>query len=328
MLYIGVDLGGTNIKAALVDEKGGVRCETSRPTGHGLPAEAVCDEIADVVNELINGSGCAQEKVAGIGIGCPGTVDDQAGIVRYSNNLAWHDFAMRDYLKEKTGFAVRLGNDANVAALGEAIAGCGKDAESLVVLTLGTGVGSGVVLGGRLYTGYTGAACELGHIVICDGGEPCTCGRRGCLESYASATALIRMSKAAMAAHPESAMHILAQTEGVSGRTAFDAARQNDAAAQQVAADYVHYLAVGVANIVNIFFPEIIGFSGGVAQQGEALLEPLRAEVEARTFGAQYAARHTRLVSCALGYRAGMIGAAMLAKQEAEERAYQLPRLY
>ena len=312
MLYLGVDLGGTNIKAALVTENGDIVKEASTPTNLPRTAEAVCDDIAALCLQLAAG-----EQVAAIGVGCPGTVDD--GVVLYSNNLDWHDFAMADYLKAKTSLPVCIGNDANVAALGEALVGCAKGAQSTVVVTLGTGVGAGVVLGGKLLTGYTGAASEAGHMVILDtpNAPRCTCGRPGCFESLASATALIRMTREARRAHPESALNALAPAEAdVNGRTAFDAAAQGDAAAQNVVDNYIHYLAVGVANLINIFFPEVIGLSGGVANQGENLLRPLRAAVEPMTFGHSFAKKHTRITACTLGYRAGVIGAALLAKQE------------
>ena len=311
MYYLGVDLGGTNIKAALVTESGEIVKEASTPTNLPRTGEEICDDIAALCGQLAQG-----EQVVGIGIGCPGTVDH--GVVLYSNNLDWHDFAMADYLKAKTGMQVYIGNDANVAALGEALAGCAKGAESAVIVTLGTGVGGGVVLGGRLLTGYTGAAAEPGHTVILDTPDAplCTCGRRGCFESFASATALIRMTKEARAAHPESLLNTLALTENaVTGRTAFDAATKGDAAAQEVVDRYTRYLAVGVANLINIFFPEVIGLSGGVANQGENLLAPLRAAVEPMVFGNAFAKKHTRITTCTLGYRAGVIGAALLAKQ-------------
>ena len=274
-LYLGVDLGGTNIKAALVDAEGNILNESSVPTNLPRQAEAVCDDIAALCTALADGV-----RVHGIGVGCPGTVD--GGVVRYSNNLNWHDFAMADYLQGKTGLPVRLANDANAAALGEALAGCAKGAESAVIVTLGTGVGGGVVLNGKLLTGYTGAASEPGHTVICDtpNAPLCTCGRRGCFEAYASATALIRMTRQAMDAHPESALHTVAANGTVNGRTAFDAAELGDAAAKQVVDDYIHYLAVGIANLINMFFPQVIGLSGGVANQGENLLRPLRAAVQ------------------------------------------------
>ena len=306
-LYLGVDLGGTNIKAALVDAEGNILNESSVPTNLPRQAEAVCDDIAALCTALADGV-----PVHGIGVGCPGTVD--GGVVRYSNNLNWHDFAMADYLQGKTGLPVRLANDANAAALGEALAGCAKGAESAVIVTLGTGVGGGVVLNGQLLTGYTGAASEPGHTVICDtpNAPLCTCGRRGCFEAYASATALIRMTRQAMDAHPESALHTVAANGTVNGRTAFDAAELGDAAAKQVVDDYIHYLAVGIANLINMFFPQVIGLSGGVANQGENLLRPLRAAVQPMIFGDEYAKKHTTLTTCTLGYRAGVIGAAML----------------
>ena len=295
MYYIGIDLGGTNIKGALVSETGEIAREVSRPTRVGLGAEAVCDGIAAVITEL--SSGVDRTSLGGVGLG-------------------WKNFDLRAEVKSRTGFDLRIGNDANVAALAEALVGCAKGAQSAVIVTLGTGVGGGVVLDGKMLTGYTGAASELGHMVIRAGGEECTCGRRGCFEAYASATALIRETKRAMAAHPESRMHAAAEENGaVDGRTAFIAAQRGDAAAQAVVDRYLDDLACGVANIVNIFFPEVIALSGGVANQGDALLVPLRERVRALSYGSRYAVRHTRIELCTLGYRAGVIGAALLAKQ-------------
>ena len=302
MYYIGIDLGGTNIKGALVSETGEIAREVSRPTRVGLGAEAVCDGIAAGITEL--SSGVDRTSLGGVGLGCPGTVDDETGRVLYANNLGWKNFDLRAAVKSRTDFDLRIGNDANVAA------------QSAVIVTLGTGVGGGVVLDGKMLTGYTGAASELGHMVIRAGGEECTCGRRGCFEAYASATALIRETKRAMAAHPESRMHAAAEENGaVDGRTAFIAAQRGDAAAQAVVDRYLDDLACGVANIVNIFFPEVIALSGGVANQGDALLVPLRERVRALSYGSRYAVRHTRIELCTLGYRAGVIGAALLAKQ-------------
>lgn len=308
MLYLGVDLGGTNIKAALVDENGAILRESAAPTNLPRSAESVCDDIAALCIELAQG-----QTVAGIGVGCPGMVD--GGLVRYSNNLAWENFAMADYLQARTGLPVVLANDANAAALGESVAGCAKGAQSAVILTLGTGVGGGVVLDGKLLTGYTGTAAEPGHMVIGDGPHApmCTCGRRGCFESLASATALIRITRETMEAHPDSVMHRLA-ANGVTGRTAFDAAAQGDEAGQQVVMQYVHNLAVGVANLINIFSPQVVGLSGGVANQGETLLAPLRRAVQPLVFGSRFQPKKTLITTCTLGYRAGVIGAAMLLK--------------
>lgn len=313
MYYIGIDLGGTNIKGAAVSPGGNVLWEGSRPTHSELGPEHVADEIAALIRDLdAKGS---PENAAGVGLGCPGTVDPDAGIVRYANNLHWDLFDLRKALKQRTGYSVQLANDANAAALGEVAAGCAKDAESAVILTLGTGLGSGVVLGGKLLTGYSGAAAELGHSVIVDNGWPCTCGRRGCLEAYASATGLIRMTREAMEAHPESLLHELAAEQGtVDGQTAFLAKAQGDDTAAQVVRTYIHYLSLGIANIINCFYPQIVALSGGIAKQGDNLLVPLREEVASQVYGYRYLEKPTELICCSLGYQAGIIGAAMLAK--------------
>lgn len=310
MNYLGIDLGGTNIKGGVVNEAGEIIREASRPTHVELGPDAVADGIAAVIRDLEQG-----ETFAGVGLGCPGTVDDESGEVACAFNLGMIHYDLRGAIEARTGYSIRLGNDANVAALAEAAVGAGKGAHSTVVVTLGTGVGGGVVLEGKMLTGWTGAASELGHMVIREGGEACTCGRRGCFEAYASATALIRQTKAAMEAHPESAMHDVAAENGaVDGRTAFTAKERGDAAAAEVVDAYVKYLASGVTNIINIFFPEVVAFSGGIANQGEALLAPLREEVHRQEFGYKYVKRHARLVKCELGYQSGIIGAALLAK--------------
>ena len=215
--YIGIDLGGTNIKGALVSETGKILKQRSVPTHAEAGAEAVTKTIAAMICALAEG-----ESVSGVGMGCPGTVDDQEGTVVYACNLGWVHYDVRTALRELTGYSVRLVNDANAAALAEAAVGAAKGAQSVVVVTLGTGVGGGVVLSGKLLTGFTGAASELGHMTIVADGEPCACGQKGCFETYASATALIRMTREAMAQHPQSALHrIAAENGGVDGRTAF-----------------------------------------------------------------------------------------------------------
>ena len=215
--YIGIDLGGTNIKGALVSETGKILKQRSVPTHTEAGAEAVTKTIAAMICALAEG-----ESVSGVGMGCPGTVDDQEGTVGYACNLGWVHYDVRTALRELTGYSVRLVNDANAAALAEAAVGAAKGAQSAVVVTLGTGVGGGVVLNGKLLTGFTGAASELGHMTIVADGEPCACGQKGCFETYVSATALIRMTREAMAQHPQSALHrIAAENGGVDGRTAF-----------------------------------------------------------------------------------------------------------
>lgn len=191
---------------------------------------AVAGRIGQVIAQLSIG----EDTVGGVGVGCPGTVDDASGIVRFAANLNFVNFDLRSALRAHTALPIHLGNDANAAALGEALFGCGRGAESTIVVTLGTGVGGGVVLGGKLLTGYTGAASEIGHMVIAENGEECTCGSRGCFEAYSSATALIRDTKRTMAAHPESLLHaIAAEQGGVDGRTAFLAKERGDGRARR-----------------------------------------------------------------------------------------------
>lgn len=321
MFYIGIDLGGTNIKAAVVSPEGKILSEASLPTALPRTAQEVCGDLVRAARQAAENGSCRLEDAVAVGVGCPGTVDDESGMVLYSNNLNWENFAIRDYLASRLNKPVAVGNDANVAALGEAMAGCAQNAQSAVILTLGTGVGGGVVLDGRLLTGYTGAASEPGHIVVEPDGVLCSCGRRGCLEAYASATGLIRMTQEAMEKHPDSALSAFAaQAGGVTGKVAFDAAQAGDTAARQVVQQYIHYLGLGVADLINIFFPEVIGLSGGIANQGENLLAPLRQEVDAQVFGHAYAKKKTRICACTLGYKAGVIGAAMLAKQNLTPR--------
>ena len=188
-----------------------------------------------------------------------------------------------------------------------------------MVVTLGTGVGGGVVIGGKLLTGYTGGASELGHMVIVKDGEPCNCGRRGCFEAYASATALVRMAKKAMEEHPESLMHKLAEEEGkVVGKVVFAAYDANDPAAVAVVEEYLDNLAEGLVNLINIFFPEVIALSGGIANRGDSLIEALEPRVFAHVHGVAYAQKRTKLAICSLGYESGMIGAALYAKSVTE----------
>lgn len=312
MNYLGIDLGGTNIKGGVITDAGEVVREASRPTRAEQGPEAIADGVAALIREIEG-----NESFDGVGLGCPGTVDDESGEVVCAFNLGLIHYDLRGAIRARTGYELRLGNDANVAALAEATFGAGRGAHSTVVLTLGTGLGCGVVLEGRMLTGYTGAASELGHMVIAEDGAPCTCGRRGCFEAYSSATALIRMTKEAMDAHPESVLHAVARENGaVDGRTAFAAKERGDAAGAEVVNTYIKFLAAGVTNVVNTFFPEIVAFSGGVANQGEALLAPLREEVSRQEFGGRYVKKHAKLLRCTLGYRSGIIGAALLPRQK------------
>lgn len=310
--YIGIDLGGTNVKTGIVDKDGNIIVEDSRPTAPPGQPDKVTSDMVGAVVAVVKESGLAKDDVLGIGIGCPGTVDPTSGMVVYSNNLDWRDYPLRDVMQDKTWLPVYLGNDANVAALGEVMAGSAKDTQSAVIMTLGTGVGSGVIIDNRIVTGFNAGAAEFGHTVIVKDGEQCTCGRKGCLEAYAAAPGLIRDTKRAMEKNPDSLMwQVCPDINKVDGRTCFDAKDKGDPAAIKLVDDYISYLATGVANIINGLQPEVVSLGGGIANQGENLLRPLREEVYREVYGGK-GEKSTRIVQCTLGYKAGIIGAAML----------------
>ena len=279
MYTIGIDLGGTNIVASVVDDDYNIIGTSKTPTNAPRSADEIFDDIADVCEEAVKAAGLTMEDIDSVGMGTPGTVN-QDGIIEFANNLAFNNVPARTMLAKrinKPEEKVFIENDANCAALGEAYAGCGNGAKDFVAVTLGTGVGSGVIIGGKIVNGVNYAGGECGHMVIVVDGEQCSCGRKGCWEAYASATALIRQPKKAMEEYPDSLMHKLAKEEGkVSGRTAFDAMRLGDIAGIKVVDDYIKYVACGLINIVNALQPEIICIGGGICNEGETLMKPLR----------------------------------------------------
>ena len=308
--YAGIDFGGMSAKAGLFDENGKLLAKDSVKTSKEDGYAVTVAKMAQLVRTLGESK---KVKVSAVGIGSPGIIDGKEGVVVNWFNYGWSDKPLARDLSEKLGVPVSLTNDANAAALGEAKFGAGKNYEDSVFITLGTGVGSGIVLGGKVFEGSHGAGAEVGHMVVEVGGIPCPCGRRGCFEQYASASALIRDTKRAMFEHKNSLLWTLVggDPENVDGKTAFAAARENDAAAKQVVKNYIMYLGEGVLNLVNIFRPQAVVIGGGVSNEGEALLQPLRRYVSERL-----------LVDCervplainraALGSDAGMYGACAL----------------
>jgi glucokinase len=312
MYYLGVDLGGTNIACAVVTHEGEILGKSSIPTALPDTPEAIAARIVECCRLAVDATGCTLSDIASVGIGTPGIANADTGIVEYSCNLGFQNTPLGEMVSSAMGKPVYLENDANAAALGEYAAGSGRGSHSLVAITLGTGVGGGVVLGGRLLTGFNFAGAEIGHFVIKEGGEPCGCGRRGCFEAYSSASALIRQTKRAMEQHPESTMWKLnPELSGVNGRTAFDAMRQGDETAAQVVRDYVRYLACGLTSIINIFQPEILCVGGGICNEGETLLAPVREIVDREDY-ARDCKKRTSIVRATLGNDAGIIGAALL----------------
>ena len=314
MYTIGIDLGGTNIVASVVDDDYNIIGTSKTPTNSPRSADEIFDDIADVCEEAVKAAGLTMEDIDSVGMGTPGTVN-QDGIIEFANNLAFNNVPARTMLAKrinKPEEKVFIENDANCAALGEAYAGCGNGAKDFVAVTLGTGVGSGVIIGGKIVNGVNYAGGECGHMVIVVDGEQCSCGRKGCWEAYASATALIRQTKKAMEEYPDSLMHKLAKEEGkVSGRTAFDAMRLGDIAGIKVVDDYIKYVACGLINIVNALQPEIICIGGGICNEGETLMKPLRRFVQSERYSI-HSKIQTKIVKAELGNDAGVIGAALL----------------
>lgn len=312
MYRIGVDLGGTNIAVGVVDENMKIIGRGKVKTRCPRPAAEIFDDIALAVEMAIKDAGISKDDVVSVGVGTPGSVNKSNGYIEFSNNLAFNQVPAKEMLEERIGKPIYLDNDANCAALGEAIAGVGNGVQNFVAITLGTGVGSGIIINGKIVGGVNYCAGEMGHMVISVDGKPCNCGRKGCWEQYSSATALISQTKEAMKNNPDSVMwQLTGGIDNVSGRTAFDAMRQGDEAATAVVDRYIYYLSVGIGNVINALQPEIICIGGGVSHEGDYLLKPLVKYVEEQRYSI-YAANQTKIVAAQLGNDAGIFGAALL----------------
>ncbi|MDD3204748.1 MAG: ROK family protein [Lachnospiraceae bacterium] len=313
MYRVGIDLGGTNIKAGIVNEKYEIIIQDSIPTKVERPYQEIIKDMAELVQSLVRNAKIREDDIEGIGIGSPGTVDAETGVVVYSNNFDWENIPLVKELHKYINFPIAVSNDANCAALGEVKAGAAKDAANVVLLTLGTGVGGGVVVNGKIFEGGHAGGAELGHTMLVRGGELCTCGRKGCLEAYASATALIRQTKEAAKNNPDSKILEFCNHDEnqINGKTVFDAALENDETAKKVVQDYIEYLGDGIVDFVNIFRPDKVLLSGGVCNQGTVLTNPLNVYVQKYCFAGSKGVIPT--VTCAtLGNSAGIIGASAL----------------
>ena len=313
MYYIGIDIGGTNLKAGLVDEGYQITAARKMPLKFES-MEQMGETLAEMAIALAEENNIPRDQVASVGMGFPGPVDNKRGVVVKTVNIPIRSMPVAEMFHKYWDLPVYLGNDADCAALGEFYHYEDKNIESLILVTLGTGIGTGIILGGTIHTGINGCAGEGGHIVIVHNGDQCTCGRKGCWERYASANALIRQTIAAMDEHPDSAMWGLAggALNRVDGRTAFEAMRKGDATARAVVDQYLEYLGEGLSNFVNIFQPEVIALGGGVShERDEDLLVPLQSMVLEQCFGRE-AEKHPKLVKARLGNDAGIIGAALL----------------
>ena len=311
-MYIGIDLGGTNIAAGIVREDGKIVVQSSVPTLSQRPTDEIVKDMVFLSKQLIKDAELELNDIEAVGIGCPGTINFETGEVIYSNNIKMEHYMLAKEFQKYLNLPVKIDNDANCAAMGEYIVS-GNNVPIFMFITLGTGVGSGLILNGKVFRGFNGAASEAGHITLVSGGEPCTCGKRGCWETYASVTALIRQTTVAMEKNPESLMHEIAKAEGkISGRTSFDAAKQGDKAAQAVVKQYAQYVADGIVSVENVLQPDIISVGGGISREGEYLLQPVCEYAAANGFN-KFMPK-TKIVTAQSFNDAGIIGAAMIAK--------------
>ena len=318
MYTIGVDLGGTNIAIGLCDESLNIIDKGSIPTLADRDGELIVRDMANLAGELIKKNGLSLDDIASVGIATPGIANTETGVVEYANNLPFRDFPIAEIFKKYLSVKkVLIANDANAAALGEALAGAAKGTKNSVMITLGTGVGGGVIIDGKIFAGGVNCAgAELGHIVIAAGGRQCSCGRRGCWEAYSSATGLTNMTKEKMAELKLKSIPSLlfeeSEKEGkTSARTSFNAMKRGDKYGALIVDEYISYLAEGISNIINIFQPEVLTIGGGVCNEGEYLTKPL-IEIVKREQYTRSNSKQTKIVTAALGNDAGIIGAAGL----------------
>jgi len=313
---VGVDLGGTFIKAGVTDASGGVLSRVQVPTGADRTGELVAECVAAAALQAVKEAGLKWADVPAVGVGSPGTIDLKAGVVTFCPNIRGLDgFPLRERISERIeGIPVVLENDANAAAKGEQLAGAGQGAHSLVMFTLGTGIGSGIVIENRVWHGCNDVGSELGHMTININGPRCGCGNSGCVEAYASATAMVRRMRETIAAGTQS---ILAEDcDGITARKIHQAALAGDVAAHDKIRQTGRYLGVAISNVLHAFNPQVVVLGGGVTNAGEMLMEPVQEEVNRRTLKACLA--RTRIRFAELGENAGFIGAAGCAMEWAE----------
>ena len=307
--FIGIDIGGTSIKGIIIRGDGTVLGKHSITTGTD-DGDKLTENIVEIVNDLVMQVGGYKVGIKGVGIGCPGLIDSKTGKVVFAGNLNLKYYPLAKNVSDKVGLPVKITNDANAAALGEAVFGAGAKYKDSILVTLGTGIGGGIVIGGKLFEGGGSAGTEIGHTVIIQNGLQCTCGRRGCFERYASARALTEQTRAAMEENTYSEMWKGYNLETVCGKTPFDY-MDTDITAKAVVDNYIGYLACGIINLVNIFRPQVVMLGGGVSEQGERLTQPLQKILDKEIFaGTDYAP--AKIIKAKLGSGAGAFGAAAL----------------
>ncbi|MBR4940928.1 MAG: ROK family protein [Clostridia bacterium] len=318
--YLGIDLGGTNIAVGVVNEDLEIVVKGSVPTGADREADAIIADMAELCKKVVADAGLTMADIDYAGIASPGTANSDNGVIEYANNLPFVNYPLAQKLSDMAGVkTVYIANDANAAALAEALAGAAKGAKNSVMITLGTGVGGGIILDGKVYCGFNHAGAELGHMIIQQDGVPCSCTRIGCWEAYSSATGLIRMTKEKLEACKETGSaaimeEVVKDAGKVSGKTSFVAMRKGCKAGAEVVDEYISYLACGLANIITIFHPDILSIGGGICNEGDALLVPLQEKIWAQLSDIAVEDR-TKIVIAQLGNDAGIIGGAALGRQ-------------
>lgn len=312
-MNIGVDIGGMSVKAGIVDDYGKIIYKKAIPTGASRKSYEIVKDIINLITELISSPHAKNNTISSIGIGIPGAFDQSEGKIIECGNINLKNIPLTYEIKKYTDIPVYLNNDANCAALAEYIY-CNDKPDCFIAVTLGTGIGGGIILDGRILSGINGFAGEIGHMVISESGNHCNCGRDGCWETYASVTALINQTKEAILANPQSLMNTLINGElkNTNGKTAFDAAKQGDAIAISVVEKYIHYISVGIVNLINIFRPNVIAIGGAISKEGDFLLNPIINYCNKKVYASSTSENKTKLTTTKLGNDAGIIGASLL----------------
>lgn len=314
-LLIGVDIGGTTIKIGIITQEGSILNKWEIDTNKSDGAKSIPNDIWTSIEQKLKELNLEQKCILGIGIGAPGFVDIDTGNVSIAVNLGWQDFKLGEILKELSGLPIIVDNDANIAAVGENWKGSGGHATNIIAVTLGTGVGGGIIANGQVINGVNGTAGEIGHITVEPGGSPCNCGRNGCLETVASATGIVRQGMEAIQSGQTTSLkeRYLANANKLTAKDVFESAASGDELAQQIIDRVTDVLGLAIANMATVTNPSIIVIGGGVSKAGEKLLEPLRKAFQSYTL--PRINEGTQFVIASLGNDAGIIGGAYLVKQ-------------
>lgn len=313
--YLGLDVGGTNIVAGVMDANFNMLAKESTATRAGRSVEEITADMADVSKKAVASAGFTLDDISSWGIGMPSYVNPKTNRLVHANNFGWKNIPIYEYLEKHIQLPTYIANDANCAAYGEVLAGAAGDYTDAVMLTLGTGVGGGVIQNKKIYSGFDNMGAELGHTKLVYNGIRCTCGQKGCIESYCSSTALIRRTREAVEEQPDTLILELCHQDKmrIDGEIVFEAAKKGDALAVQIIDEYISYLAAGISTFITIFRPEVIILGGGMAHAGDFLLEPLNEKLYTSTFAAEEIGI-PKVIRAKLGNDSGIIGAAFLEK--------------